>query len=107
MSIFGTASGKQVDEFAIGLARTLAQNYPPQPAQGAPARPPGAVEKLRSTLDEICREALGFKNLHKLGIYKKARLGNSFRWELTALGYENRFVEEATQRLVVHISRKA
>lgn len=106
MSIFGTASGKQVDEFAIGLARTLAQNYPPLPATGA-ARPPGAVEKLRSTLDEICREALGFKNLHKLGIYKKARLGNSFRWELTALGYENRFVEEATQRLVVHISRKA
>ena len=105
MSIFGSVSGKQVDEFAIGLARTLAQNYPPQPAGGA-NRPVGAVEKLRSTLDEICREALGFKNLHKLGIYKKARLGNSFRWELTELGYEKRFVEEATQRLVVHISRK-
>ena len=106
MSIFGTASGKQVDEFAIGLARTLASNYPPMPATGG-TRPAGAVEKLRSTLDEICREALGFKNLHKLGIYKKARLGNSFRWELTALGYEKRFVEEATQRLVVHISRKS
>jgi len=105
MGIFGTASGKQVDEFAIGLARTLAANYPPMPAQSAP-RPAGAVEKLRTTLDEICREALGFKNLHKLGIYKKARLGNAFRWELTALGYEARFVEEATQRLVVHISRK-
>ncbi len=106
MSIFGTASGKQVDEFAIGLARSLATNYPPMPATGG-ARPAGAVEKLRTTLDEICREALGFKNLHKLGIYKKARLGNSFRWELTALGYEKRFVEEATQRLVVHISRKS
>ena len=105
MNIFGSASGKQVDEFAIGLARMLAENYPPQPAAGG-SRPAGAVEKLRATLDEICREALGFKTLHRLGIYKKARLGNSFRWELAALGYEDRFVEEATQRLVVHISRK-
>jgi hypothetical protein len=106
MNFFGSVSGKQVDEFAIGLARMLAENYPPKPAADGP-RPPGAVEKLRSTLDEICREALGFKNLHKLGIYKKARLGNAFRWELTELGYEKRFVEEATQRLVVHISRKS
>ena len=105
MNIFGSVSGKQVDEFAIGLARTLAENYPPQPAEGA-IRPVGAAQKLARTLDELCREALGFKNLHKLGIYKKARLGNAFRWELTALGYEKRFVEEATQRLVVHISRK-
>jgi hypothetical protein len=105
MSIFGSVSSKQVDEFAVGLARTLANNYPPQPAGGG--RPAGAVEKLRATLDEICREALGFKTLHKLGIYKKARLGNAFRWELTELGYEKRFVEEATQRLVVHISRKS
>lgn len=105
MSIFGSASSKQVDEFAVGLARTLAQNYPPQPEAGG-GRPAGAAEKLRNTLDEICREALSFKNLHKLGIYKKARLGNAFRWELTERGYEKRFVEEATQRLVVHISRK-
>ncbi|MBC7802343.1 MAG: hypothetical protein H7Y16_00575 [Candidatus Parcubacteria bacterium] len=104
MSIFGSVSGKQVDEFAIGLARSLAKSYPPQPGEGG--RPVGAGEKLRATLEDICREALGFRNLHKLGIYKKARLGNAFRWELTELGYEKRFVEEATQQLIVNISRK-
>lgn len=105
MGLFGGISGKQVDTFATGLARSLAQQCPPQPGETG-GRPAVAPHKLMATLDEICREALGFRNLHKLGIYKKARLGNTFRWELTALGYEKRFVEEVTQRLVVHIARK-
>jgi len=37
MGLFGTASGKQVDEFAIGLARTLAANYPPKAGDSRPA----------------------------------------------------------------------
>ena len=103
MGIFGSASGKQVDEFAIGLARSFARQCPPQKEEGRPTVKP---QKLVEVLEEVCREALGFKNQHKLGIYKKARLGNSFRWELTELGYEKRFVEDITQRLVVFISRK-
>ena len=74
-----------------------------QPGEARPAVKP---QKLVEVLEEICREALGFRNQHKLGIYKKARLGNAFRWELTELGYEKAFVEDVTQRLVVYISRK-
>ena len=103
MGIFGSASSKQVDEFAVGLARALARQCPLAPGEGRPTVKP---QKLVEVLEEICREALGFKNQHKLGIYKKARLGNAFRWELTELGYEKRFVEDITQRLVVYISRK-
>lgn len=104
MDIFGSASGKQVDEFGIALAREVAARCPPAPGEegGRPAVPP---RRLVSTIEEVCRKALEFKTRHKLGIYKKSRLGNSFRWELIALGYDKRFAEDATQQLIVHIAR--
>jgi hypothetical protein len=69
-------------------------------------RPAVAPKRLVAALEQICGKALGFREQHGLGIYKKARLGNTFRWELTELGYDNEFVEDVTRRLVVHISGK-
>lgn len=102
MGIFGSASGKDVDDFAKGLARELAEHCPPDRESGRSTATP---KKLIATLEEICRKALAFKEQHKLGIYKKARLGNTFRWELTTLGYDKAFAEDVTQQLVVHIAR--
>ena len=105
MGIFGSASSKQVDEFAKMLARELATQCPPDQERGA-GRPDVAPKRLVATLEQICGKALGFREQHELGIYKKARLGNAFRWELKELGYAKDFIEDVTQRLVVHISRK-
>ena len=41
-----------------------------------------------------------------LGVYRKARLGNTFRWELTEMGYSKPFVEKATEGLIVYIPHK-
>jgi hypothetical protein len=106
MGIFGSASSKMVDEFAKGLARELAQQCPPEPAPNG-GKPVATPKKFVATLEEIYRKALGFKVQHGLGIYKKARLGNTFRWELTTLGYDKAFAEDLTQRLVLHLSRKS
>jgi len=105
MGIFGSASSRQVDEFAKELARELAAQCPPD-AASEDHRPNVTPKRLVSVLEQLCGKALGFREQHKLGIYKKARLGNSFRWELAELGYGKRFVEDVTQRLVVHISRR-
>lgn len=105
MGLFGSASSKQVDEFAKGLAKELAEQCPPLPGDGG-GKPSGTPKQIVATLEEICRKALGFKEQHKLGIYKKARLGNTFRWELTTLGYEKAFAEDVTQRLIVYIARR-
>ena len=105
MGIFGSVSNKQVDEFAKSLAHELAKQCPPDPASGD-GRPNVTPKRLVSALEQICGKALGFREQHKLGIYRKARLGNPFRWELTELGYGKSFVEDVTQRLIVHISRK-
>jgi hypothetical protein len=105
MGIFSTASTKQVDEFAKTLARELAAQCPPD-QQGGEGRPSVAPKRLVATLEQTCGKALGFREQHGLGIYKKARLGNSFRWELKELGYGKDFIDDVTQRLIVHISRK-
>ena len=106
MGIFGSVSNKQVDEFAKSLARELTTQCPPDPAN-AEGRPNVTPKRLVSVLEQICGKALGFREQHDLGIYRKARLGNTFRWELSESGYSKDFVDDVTQRLVVHISRKS
>ena len=104
MAWFGSVSSAQVDEFAKSLAQELARDYPP------------AVEKegdktmlerrLAMTLQGIFGRARAFREEHKLGLYKKARLANTFRWELQELGYNPQFIEKATEGMVIQISRK-
>ena len=39
-------------------------------------------KRLTRILEDVCNKAVAYKNEHKLGVYKKARLGKTFRWEL-------------------------
>jgi hypothetical protein len=106
MALFGSVSGKQVDEFARALAQDVAKRYPPGMDRAASERRI-SQKRLSTILEESFNKAIAFKTEHKLGVYKKARLSNTFRWELTELGYSDRFVETATEGLVVYISRKS
>ena len=105
MGLFGSVSSKQVDEFAKGLAQEIAKRYPPTMDKGSAERKI-SQKRVTTILEEAFNKAAEFKNQHKLGVYKKARLGNTFRWELTELGYSDRFVETATEGLIVYVSRK-
>ena len=105
MALFGTVSSKQVDEFAKNLALELAKRYPPALDKGNERRI--SQKRLSTLLEDTFTRAVDFKKEHKLGVYKKARLTNTFRWELQDLGYSAKFIELATEGLVVYISRKA
>jgi hypothetical protein len=101
---FGSASGRQVDEMASLLAQEMTKL---RPLQGKGAAGPGvSLKNLERKVDELFEKAVAFRKEHKLGVYKKARLANSFRWEMKELGYDPDFVEAATEKLVVAISRK-
>lgn len=105
MALFGSVSSKQVDEFARGLAQDIAKRYPPTMDSGGAERKI-SQKRLSTILEEAFGKAVAFRNQHKLGVYKKARLSNTFRWELTELSYSEKFIEMATEGLVVYISRK-
>ncbi len=104
MNFFGSVSGKQVDEFARSLVAEIARYYPPVP--GADGARKVSQKKVASVLEESLKKAVDFKKQHKLGIYKTARLGNTFRWELKELGYGEQFVEALVKDLVIRMSVK-
>lgn len=104
MGLLSSASGKDVDAFAETLALDLAKRYPPALDKGGERKL--SQKRLTTILEQTFEKAVQFKNEHKLGVYKKARLGNTFRWQLQELGYSAKFVETATEGLVVYVARK-
>lgn len=111
MGLFGLSS-KEIDKFAKELAQELAKHYPPTmenpPAIGDTAATSILLSEGRLTriLEDLYRKGENFKSQNKLGVYKKARLANTFRWELDTLGYSKKFIEMATEGMVVTVTRK-
>jgi len=104
MGIFQRFSSRDVDDFAKRLAQDLAKRYPPSLDQATEKKV--SRNRVVKVLEEVYAKAIAFQQEKPLGVYRKARLSNTFRWELTDLGYSKTFVEIATEGLVVYISRK-
>ena len=104
MGLFGSTSGKDIDTFAKTLAQDLAKRYPPALDKGNERQI--SQKRLTTILEDTYTRAVAYKTEHKLGVYKKARLGNTFRWELQDMGYSEKFVELATEGMIVYITRK-
>jgi hypothetical protein len=94
-----------IDAFAKSLVGEVAKRYPPELDKEPSKRP--SVNRLTRIIEDATQKAVEFQIEHKLGWFGKAKLGNAFRWELTALGYRKEFVEVATEAVVVHLSRGA
>lgn len=101
--VFKLFSQSKIDEFAKSLAQDIAKRYPPAIANN----PQQMVSQKRLTdiLEETFTKAAAFQRENKLGWYRKAKLGNEFRWELKEMGYDEKFVEIATEGLVVYVTR--
>ena len=104
MGIFDRFSSKDVDQFAKSLAVEVSKRYPP--ALDRDRQNKISKDRIAKVLEDAYRKAVEFETSKHLGVYRKARLGNTFRWQLTELGYSKPFVEMATEGLVVYISRK-
>jgi hypothetical protein len=105
MGLFGSASGKQVDEFARMLVDEVYRLRAPEGKAG-PGNPGLSLRNLEQKVDALFEKAADFRIQHKLGIYKKARLANTFRWEMKDRGYDSNFIEMITEKLVVAVSKK-
>lgn len=105
MGLFGSVSGKQVDEFARGLVDKVVALRPPK-GKATAGNPGVSLKTLEPRVDALFETATAFRKEHKLGLYKKARLANTFRWEMKEQGYDDAFVEMVTEKLVVAVSKK-
>jgi len=100
---FGIFSPSRVDEFARSLAQSVVRRYPPaianNPDQGV------SQNRITEILDQAFAGAHEFREKNKLGLFGRAKLGNTFKWELREFGYEEKFVDFATGKLSDRLAR--
>lgn len=105
MGLFDRFSSKDVDAFAKSLAAEISRRYPPTLDQNKEKKI--SHNRIARVLEDAYDKAVEFKSDKHLGVYRKARLGNTFQWELKELGYSKQFVDMATEGLIVYITRKS
>ena len=103
MAFLGLVDTKEVEAFATTLAEDLGRRFPPASEKRTDA---GAKHQLSVILDGLGARAVRFRDEKQLGLYKKAKLGNVFRWKLKELGYSEAFVESATNAIVTRVSMR-
>ncbi|MCW5623788.1 MAG: hypothetical protein KIT73_03615 [Burkholderiales bacterium] len=101
--MFGWFDTKKVDDFARSLAQDLARRFPPTSEARTDK---GAANQLAVVTEGLYARALRFHQENRLGVFRKAKLGNVFRWQLKELGYSERFIESVTKGLVVRLAKK-
>jgi len=103
MAILGLGDTRELEEFAATLAADLGRRFPP----ASEARTdPGVAHQITVILEGLAARAVRYHEEHKLGVYRKAKLGNVFKWKLTEMGYSAEFVERATREIVTRLAMK-
>ena len=91
----------EVDAFVDSIVAELVKRFPPEGVE-LPAKK--ATERLRRTHDVIFRRVAAFASVTALNLYKKAHLGNRFKWTLKDAGYADEFVDTLTHELVTVVT---
>lgn len=103
VGFFSRFDTRELDEFAARLAADLGTRFPPASESRTD---PGAKNQVKVILDGLAARAERFHEQHKLGVYRKAKLGNVFKWKLKELGYSDEFCERATKEIVTRLALK-
>ena len=94
----GWLNATEARDFGVHLAETLATDI---------SRNENRKREFTSQTGSCCRSYCRlrqFSKTHKLNFYKKAKLGNSFKWKLLELGFEPGLVDELTHELMLRMS---
>jgi hypothetical protein len=59
--------------------------------------------KTEFVLKKMAEQVASFKRREKLNVYKRAQLGNAFKWELKDSGYDDAYIEALTGWLVTKL----
>jgi hypothetical protein len=101
MAILGLLNTRELEGFATELAEDLGRRFPP----ASEARTdPGVNHQIKVIVEGLAARAVQYHDQHKLGVYKKAKLANVFKWKLTELGYSADFVDRATKELAMRLA---
>jgi hypothetical protein len=101
MAMFKALNTQELEEFANVLAADLGRRFPPASEARTDT---GAQHQVKVILEGLATRAARYHEQHRLGVYKKAKLGNVFKWKLKELGYSAEFAEAATQIIITRLA---
>lgn len=87
---------REASRFGTTLAEMLIERTP---AEGAVGRRL-LTKKHEAMLHQLEQQVTRFKAQHKLNAYKKAQLGNKFKWTLKDKGYDAAYIDQVTNWLM-------
>ena len=61
-------------------------------------------KKLNSAMRKLKQQIDWLKVQHRFNVYQKAKLGNTFRWNLLDAGYEANYAKDLTQWVLVQFN---
>ena len=93
----------ELEVFATALADDLGRRFPPKSEARTDA---GAIHQKKIILEGLAARAARYRDEQQLGIYKKAKLGNVFKWKLKDLGYSAEFVDSVTKEIITRVATK-
>lgn len=88
---------KEEEAFGIRLAELCDQKF--RELEKASDRK--QEDRRRKLVAQTLQQVQQFSNGRKLNIYKKAQLGNVFKWKLADLGYEKEFIDAMTKEVLL------
>lgn len=88
---------RDASKFGTTLAEMLIERTP---AEGARVGKHLLTKKHEAMLHQLEQQVTRFKAEHKLNAYKKAQLGNKFKWTLKDKGYDTAYVDQVTNWLM-------
>jgi hypothetical protein len=94
--ILGWFEASEAKAFGTSLARFYAERIPLE----AQVNEKKFAAKTQEVLQKMGRQVNEFKASKKIGIYKKAQVGNAFKWALKDAGYNEKYIEQLTLWLV-------
>lgn len=60
--------------------------------------------KTQKTLGQMTDQVVRFKSQNRLNTYKKAQLGNAFKWTLREEGYDPEQIDQLTKWLMLQLT---
>ena len=103
MNIFFWRDNKALDEFSISLADGFFRKFPPQKiAEMGASR--NARRLIEREVESILSRLAQYKKEHQAGIYKTARLQNTFVYRMKELGYPEEIIKMFGQLILTKAS---
>ena len=102
MNILRFSINTKIDEFALDLAEEVVNLSSAEVGKSTKKD----SKKLSRANKALTQKIHQFSKENKLGVYKKARIGNKFMWYLREHGFEKEIAKDLTQALIHQLNAR-